>query len=168
MPQVPFESMPDDARLWVFGARAPLDEVDTPRLLRAVDLHLMTWTAHGAPLTCSREFLEDFFLVVAVDERASDASGCSIDGLFKVLQKIEDGIGTSMVGGGLIFFRDAGGFIHCVTRAEFGSMASLGDVGLDTKVFDLTITTAGDFRARFETTARKSWHVDLLPDQART
>ena len=36
MPQVAFDTLPDDARLWIFGARAPLDDVDAPRLLGAV------------------------------------------------------------------------------------------------------------------------------------
>jgi hypothetical protein len=167
VPLIPFDSMPDDARLWVFGARAPLDEVDAPRLLMAVDRYLATWKAHGTPLTCARDFRDEYFLVVAVDERASGASGCSIDGLFHALQEVEEGIGTSMVGGGLAFFRDGAGFVHGVTRAEFERMAARGDVDGETMVFDTTLTTAGDFRAGFERPARESWHASLLPDQAR-
>ena len=94
MPLVPFASLPDDARVWVFAAMAPLDEVDEPRLLAAVDGYLLTWKAHGAALTCAREFREEYFLAVGVDESASGASGCSVDGLFRVLKGIEDGIGT--------------------------------------------------------------------------
>jgi hypothetical protein len=164
---VPFDTLPDDSRLWVFAARAPLDEVDAPRLLGAVDGFLKTWTAHGAPLTCGREFLHEHFLVVAVDERTSNASGCSIDGLFKLLQQAEAGVGTSLVAGGQIFFRGPTGFVHSCSRAEFEHMAALGDVTGETVVFDTTVTSLGDFRARFEQPARASWHADLLPDQAR-
>lgn len=162
MPLVPFEKLPDDARVWVFAAQAPLDEVDEPRLLAAVDGFLITWKAHGAALTCAREFREEYFLAVGVDERASDASGCSIDGLFRVLQKIEEGIGTSMVAGGNVYFRDAGGLVLWCTRAQFELMARMGEVGPDTQVFDTTVTTAGDFRARFEKRAQESWHKSLL------
>lgn len=162
MPLVPFEKLPDDARVWVFAAQAPLDEVDEPRLLAAVDGFLITWKAHGAALTCAREFREEYFLAVGVDERASDASGCSIDGLFRVLQKIEEGIGTSMVAGGNVYFRDAGGLVLWCTRAQFELMAKMGEVGPDTQVFDTTVTTAGDFRARFEKRAQESWHKSLL------
>jgi hypothetical protein len=167
MPLVPFASLPDDARLWIFGARAPLDDVDAPRLLGAVDRFLKEWKAHGNPLTCGREFLEEYFLLVAVDERASDASGCSIDGLFRLLQQAEEGIGTSMVGGGNVYFRDQSGLVHCVSRGDFAVMGQDGDVTGDTPVFDTTLTTVGDFRARFERPARQSWHADLLPPQAR-
>jgi hypothetical protein len=162
MPLVNFEQMPDDARLWVFGSQTPLDEVDGPRLLTAVDLYLDAWKAHGTPLTCARELREDQFLVVAVDERASGASGCSIDGLFRVLQEIEKGIGTSMVGGGLVFFRDHAGFVHGCTRAEFTHMAAMGDVSAETRVFDTTLTTVGDYRAAFEKPARDGWQATLI------
>lgn len=167
MPLVALDTLPDDSRLWIFGARAPLDDVDAPRLLGAVDRFLKEWKAHGEPLTCAREFLEEYFLVVAVDERTSDASGCSIDGLFRLLQQAEEGIGTTMVGGGTVYFRDALGLVHCVPRADFAMMGQDGDVTGDTPVFDTTITSLGDFRARFERPARQSWHADLLPPQAR-
>lgn len=163
MPLVDFAALPDDARCWVFGARAPLDDVDAPRLLTGVDRFLKQWKAHGQPLVCAREFRDEYFLVVGVDERASGASGCSIDGLFRLLQEAEEGIGTSMVGGGLVYFRDAGGFVHCLTRTEFTVMAQDGDVGADTPVFDATVSTVGEYRARFEVPVRASWHASLLP-----
>jgi hypothetical protein len=166
VPIVPFESLPDDARCWVFGARAPLDEVDAPRLLGAVDGYLRTWKAHGAALTSAREFRDEHFLVVAVDERASDASGCSIDGLFRVLQEIEKGIGTSMVGGGLVHFRQ-GEFVLACTRAQFEAMAAAGEVSGETPVFDTTVMTVGAYRAAFERPARESWHSALLGAQTR-
>ena len=162
MPLVPFDQLPDDARCWVFAARAPVDDVDEPRLLSAVDGFLLTWKAHGNALTSGRLFRDEHFLVVGVDERAADASGCSIDGLFAVLQKIEEGIGTSMVGGGMIYFR-AGDLVLACTRAQFEAMAAMGEVDADVAVFDTTVTTVGDYRTRFERKARESWHAQLLP-----
>ena len=162
MPLVPFTSLPDDARCWVFAAAAPLDEVDTPRLLGAVDGFLLTWQAHGAPLTCGREFRDEHFLVIGVDERAADASGCSIDGLFRILQGMEDGIGTSMVVGGRVHFRGAEGMVFGCSRAEFEALAAEGAVTGETMVFDTTVSMVGDYRARFERRARESWQAALL------
>jgi hypothetical protein len=53
------------------------------------------------------------------------------------------------------------------TRAEFEAMARRGDVNGETLVFDTTVTSVRDFRARFEQPARESWHAQLLPAQAR-
>lgn len=163
MPLVPFSDLPDDARCWVFAADAPLDEVDSPRLLAAVDAYLLTWRAHGAPLTCAREFRDEHFLVVGVDERTADASGCSIDGLFRILQGMEEGIGTSMVVGGRVHFRGAEGMVFGCSRAEFGALAAAGDVTGETPVFDTTVTSVGAYRTGFEKPVRSSWQAALLP-----
>lgn len=162
MPLVPFEKLPDDARIWVFGAAAPIDEVDAPRLLAAVDAFLFDWKAHGHPLTCGRHWRDDHFLVVGVDQRTEGASGCSVDGLFRTLQSIEKGIGTSLVAGGLVFFRDEVGLVHALPRAVFERLAATGHVGSATTVFDQTITTVAEYNDRFVTTAGAGWHKTLL------
>jgi hypothetical protein len=163
MPLVNFAQLPDDARLWVFGAAAPVDDVDARKLLTAVDGFLAQWKAHGHPLTAAREWRDERFLVVGVDQRTEGASGCSIDGLFRTLQEIERGIGTSLVGGGRVYFRDPHGMVHAVTRTEFERMGRHGDVTGETPVFDTTVTTAGAYRAAFEHAARAGWHAALLP-----
>jgi hypothetical protein len=162
MPIVPFESLPDEARCWVFGARAPLDEIDAPRLMAPVDRYLKQWKAHGVPLTVGRIFRDEFFLVVAVDETNTDASGCSFDGLFRILVQAEEGIGTSMVGGGNVYFRDELDLVHCIPLPDFEFLASTGEVSADTTVFDTTVTTLGAYRERFERPARESWHAQLF------
>lgn len=162
MPIVPFDSLPADSRCWVFGARAPLDEVDAPRLMTVVDRFLKEWKAHGVPLTCGRVFRDEHFLVVAVDEASAGASGCSIDGLFRLLVQAEEGIGTSMVGGGNVYFRDEVGLVHCLPLPEFELLAAGGDLSPETTVFDTTVTTLEAYRERFERPARESWHAQLF------
>ncbi|MFI5312038.1 MAG: hypothetical protein ACHQQ3_12435 [Gemmatimonadales bacterium] len=162
MPLVEFASLPDDARVWVFGAAAPVDEVDEKKVLAATDAYLLQWNAHGHPLTCAREWRGERFLVIGVDQRSEGASGCSIDGLFRTLQGLDRAIGTALVGGGLVYFRDALGLVHSVSRAEFERLAATGAVTAVTPVFDTTVTTAGDYRARFERPAGGSWHATLM------
>ena len=80
MPRVVFESLPDDARVWVFGAANALDDRARERLLSAVDEYLDQWHAHGAALVCARDWRDDRFLAIGVDQSTAGASGCSIDG----------------------------------------------------------------------------------------
>jgi hypothetical protein len=162
MPIVPFDSLPDDARVWVFASDRPVTGDGATRLLAAVDNYLSRWAAHGMPLTCARDWREDHFLAVAVDQRDAHASGCSIDGLFRTLRSLESAIDASLVGGGQVHFRDAGGEIRAVPRDEFGGLAAAGRVSKATRVFDPTVATAGEWRERFETDAERSWHAALL------
>ncbi|MDA1082278.1 MAG: hypothetical protein O2973_11520 [Gemmatimonadetes bacterium] len=165
MPVIDFALLPDDARVWVFGASAPVDDIDGPKLLAAVDAFLLQWKAHGHPLTCARDWRDERFLAIGVDQQTEGASGCSIDGLFRTLHGLESAIGANMVGGGRVYFRDPLGLVHAVARAEFEAMARRGEVDGATVVFDTTLTTAGAYRASFEGPARAGWHEELLPER---
>jgi hypothetical protein len=162
MPLTTFDKLPDDARLWIFGAAAPVDDVDSVRLLAAVDAFLVQWKAHGHPLTAARDWRDERFLVIGVDQHTEGASGCSIDGLFRTLQELEQAIGSSLVGGGLVFFRGPGDLVCSLSRDEFEALSRRGGAGATTPVFDTTITTAGEYRAGFERPAAESWHKGLL------
>ena len=160
MPLLPFAALPNDARTWVFGATDPIHSDGEAMLLDSVDEWLGEWKAHGQPLTCGREWREGRFLVVGVDQRAAGASGCSIDALFHVLQTIQGGLGTSFLGGGRVFYRDAQDAVVCTDRTRLGEAPGISG---STPVFDTAITTAGEYRARFERPLSDSWHRELLP-----
>ena len=166
MPLTTFDTLPDDARVWIFGAAAPVDDIDAAKLLAAVDAFLLQWKAHGHPLTAARDWRDERFLAVGVDQRTEGASGCSIDGLFRTLQDLERAVGSSMLGGGLVFFRGPGDLVCALPREDFEALARRGGATGETNVFDTTITTAGDYRARFEVPASASWHKTLLPGAA--
>ena len=162
MPIVNFDTLPEDARVWVFGSDRPLDATAARRLLGVVDAHLAQWAAHGAPLTSARDWRDDRFLAVAVDQRTAGASGCSIDALFRQLQTLERELGISIVGGGRIFYRDSTGSVQSTDRTGFADLADHGSVGPETIVFDPTVTTLGAWRHGFERRASESWHGSLI------
>jgi hypothetical protein len=162
MPLTSFDKLPDDARVWIFGAAAPVDDIDSAKLLAAVDAFLVQWKAHGHPLTSAREWRDERFLVIGVDQHTEGASGCSIDGLFRTLQDLEQAVGSSLVGGGLVFFRGPGDLVCALARDDFEALSRRGGADGTTPVFDTTITTAGDYRVRFERPASDSWHKSLL------
>ena len=163
MPIVKFDALPDVARVWVFAAAAPVTGAAADVLFARVDEHLHQWRAHGAPLVCARDWRDDRFLAVGVDEAATDASGCSIDALFGALRGIEQQLGTSMVGNGTVYWRNADGDVLAADRAAFRAAGAAGQISQESMVFDTTVTTAGAWRTAFEKPARESWHARLLP-----
>jgi len=163
MPRVNFEALPDAARLWVFSAATPVMGAAAQSLLERVDRELDGWRAHGVPLVCARDWRDDRFLAIGVNEAATDASGCSIDAMFSALRAHEGVIGTTLVGNGAVYWRDASGTVQSVTRPVFRAIAADGAVSSDTPVFDTAITTASAWRTAFEKPARDSWHARLLP-----
>ena len=162
MPLVPFESPPSSARVWVFAGDRAVAGPAAERLLREVDAYLAQWTARGAPLTVGRDWRDDRFLTIAVDEADVGASGCSIDGLFRSLSALGPAIGASMIGTALVHYRDRSGAIRSVSREEFGEGAAHGEITTGTPVYDPSVTILEELRERFESTVGESWHAPLL------
>jgi hypothetical protein len=166
MPVVPFENLPDASRVWIFGSDRPLTEDATTTLLKGVDEHLANWKAHGEPLTVGSQFRDNRFLVIAVDQSTAGATGCSIDGLFRILQGLESKIGASLVGGGRVFYRDNHAAVQSTTRDQIGALVQSGAITKNTVVFDTSLTDLGAFRSGFEKRAKESWIKDLLGEIA--
>ncbi len=156
MPLVPFDQLPDSARLWVFASDQPLRGAPADTLLAAVDRFLAEWRAHGVPLRCGRDWRDDRFLAVAVDVDEENASGCSIDGLFRTFRQLETEIGSRLVGGGRVFYRGAGG-VEAASREEFVAQVKSGKISGDARVFDIGLTEAGKWRTAFEQPLSESW-----------
>ena len=161
MALVRFSELPDNARVWIFGSDKPVTGAAVDTLLAEVDSYLDQWKAHGFPLKAAREWRDDRFLIIGIDPTVEQASGCSIDGLFRALQQLQRTIGAQLVGGGRVFYRDASGATHSVGREEFSTLASSGKIGPKTPVFDTSLTQLDAWRSRFERPLAESWAAPL-------
>lgn len=170
MPAVPFDRMPDDARVWVFANPRPLASADADALLERVDAFLERWAAHGAPVVGARDFRHGHFLLIAANERATGVSGCSIDSLFHALAGVERELGTDLRRtSSYVFYRDAAGEVRAAERPVFRHMAAAGQVSEDTPVFDNTVATVGDLRSGgWEKRFGDAWHARAFPIGAAT
>ena len=169
MSLVPFDTLPDSARLWCFGADRDLAPEESEALREAISEFVEVWTAHDRRLSAGFEWTDDRFLVVGVDEALTEASGCSIDSLLRRLQSLEGQLSASLADGRLVWYRAPGGGVRSVTRADFRSLAAGGDVDAYTPVFDLSLTSVGELRTRgMERPASESWHSRYLAGQAGT
>ncbi len=158
MPRIPFDQLPPDARLWIFAADRSLSEHERERVLAEVDAFIEQWTAHGVPLRAGREVHHDRFVMVAVDERAAGASGCSVDALVRRMRQLQNTLGVDLVDNAPVLYRE-GKTITRVPRDQFAALAAAGTVTPATVVFDNTLTTVGDVQGgRWEVRAADAWH----------
>ena len=157
MPVIPIQKLPDDARIWIFGISPHLDEEQSSMVLSQIDTFLTGWAAHGSPITSGRELIEGTFLVIAID-RASEASGCSIDRMFSLLQKLESEYEVQILDPDRVFFRHGSGQPDMLSRAEFARKADPHTI-----VFDHLAERLGEVRSgHWERHVEDSWHSQLL------
>jgi hypothetical protein len=159
MPRTTFDTLPAEARLWIFAAERELAPRERDYLLTTVDEFLDRWQAHGHPLTSARDLRHNRFLLIAVDEASADASGCSIDALVRDIKRVEGALGLALVDHAPVLFRD-GEAIARVPRDQFSDLVRAGAVTPQTVVFNNALTRVGDVRdGRWEVPAAQSWHA---------
>lgn len=162
MPRVPFDELPEDARVWIFSAARPLTDGEQARLLTDVDQFIDQWGAHSVPLTAGRSLTYGQFLFVAVDQRAAGPSGCSVDALVRQMKLLQEEIGVELVNHAPVLYRRDTG-VERVSREDFAELAATGDISLQTTVFNNTLTSVGEVRAgRWEVPAADSWHATFF------
>lgn len=163
MSLAPLASLPGDSRVWCFGASERPSDATIAGLRASMEQFLQTWTAHRADLRAGFDWLHDRFLVIAVDESDVAASGCSIDALTGAVRRVEESGGVTLLDAAPIWYRDETGAIRQADRDEFRRLAGRGDVGPETRVFDVTVQALEDVRTgAWEVEAGRSWHARLL------
>lgn len=171
MSPTPLEELHDGSRVWLYGAHRPPEEAEATRLVDATRRFLAEWSAHGSRLRAGLDWRHDRFLLLAVDESRTAASGCSIDAVTDHLAELESELDLPLLDTSPVWFRDPGreGRIRTVSRSAFRRLAREGRVDGSTVVFDLTVDRLGDVREdRWEMPASEAWHASLLPTSDAT
>lgn len=74
-----FPNLPDSSRIWIYQNQSPISEESQRLIQEKLNYFVSEWAAHGAQLYGESVILEDYFIILSVDETKTSASGCSID-----------------------------------------------------------------------------------------
>lgn len=158
-----FASFPDDARLWVYAADAPLTEDDTAYLRRHIGSFLRDWSSHGRPVDGALHVYERQFIMLAATLVEGDISGCGIDASVHVIDEAAEARRIDWIPALHVIYRDGEGRVQHCPRGAFRSLAEQGVVTADTSVLDPSITTLEALRSgQFEQRAGASWHAQAF------
>jgi len=159
-------TLDDSARVWVHvtSRRMTLDEA------QAVQSHLdefvAGWQAHGASLKAQAAVVHGWMVLLAVDERPQQATGCSIDASVSALKQIAS-LHPSMVD--LDFF-DRMAVLHRsssetpwkrTSLSTFWAQRKAGLLDAAEQVFDTTVSTLGELKTRGVVPMGASWHAEM-------
>jgi hypothetical protein len=158
-PRFLFPKQPDDAALWIFAADRSLNDQEQERLLGSISDFLQSWTSHDRVVVAESVLLENRFLVVSAHIPGGDVSGCGIDKLVHAVEANAIGVAANLLPSIDIVYRDESGEIQSTSRSEFRSLVESGKVNSETRVFDTSVATVGQFRSGgLEHSAGSSWH----------
>ena len=158
----PFNEMPDFARLWIYQA----DRKFTPDERALIEAGLKQlceeWLAHGTPLKTSYKIEFNQFIILAVDERAAGASGCSIDSTVRLLQSLQSEVGIDFFDRQKVAFVQ-GEEIVLYPMPELKTLFENGILNGERITFNNALTSKGDWEQMWQIPAKASWLSRYLP-----
>ena len=158
---VDFNEMAASSRVWVYQAVRRFSEQEADYISSKLTGFLSNWQAHGQDLRASFLIKYDQFIVIAVDEGANMATGCSIDASVHLLQQLEKELHLELMNKMLISYRD-GSEIATISMQEFKEYISKQKVNAETIVFNNLVNSKAAFDSDWEISASRSWHARFL------
>lgn len=158
---VPFEQLPEDARIWIYQADRSLTEEEITGIKDRLDMFLNQWTVHGSNLRAGYEIRYKRFLVIGLDQNVNSASGCSIDASVHFIQQLEKEYNVILLDKMNVSYRQ-GDFIAYKPLADFKKMAKERAVSQNTIVFNNLVNTKEEYENYWEVPARDSWHARFM------
>ena len=162
---VPFNDMPGDARIWIYQADRPFAATERAAIENEMVHMCQEWSAHGTPLRSSFRIEYSLFVILAVDERAAGASGCSIDGTVRLLKDLQKRLGLDFFNRQVVATLE-GTTLRLHLASSLKTVFDSGALMPESVTFDNTLTTKADWEQRWQVMAKNSWLARFLPKPA--
>lgn len=158
---VPFESLPDSSRVWIYQANRSFTEQELQEISTKLDNFIERWTAHGANLEASYEIKYKRFITIALDQQINAATGCSIDASVQFIQQLEKEYEVDLLDKMNVSYKQ-GEFVAYKSLTDFRKMAKEKAVSPNTIVFNNLVNNKAEYLADWEVPASESWHKRFL------
>ena len=159
---VPFESLPDHARVWVYTSTRAFTNAEESWLNAELARFCNQWAAHQVPLHAGFQIAHHQFIVLAVDEQANGASGCSIDASVHALQQIQQHLGVDLFDRKqLAFFVNGAVVLYPMTQVA--ALINAGTLSGETLYFNHLAADLGSWRRNWLQRLDQSWLCRYLP-----
>ncbi|MFT2010395.1 hypothetical protein ACMA1I_17095 [Pontibacter sp. 13R65] len=153
---IPFDQLPTHARLWIYQANRPFTEKEQAEIKPMLQRFATEWSSHGTGLEASATLLHNQFLVLANNESATSASGCSIDKSVNFVREMEGHFQVSLFDRTQLAFLQEGE-VQLVPLSAIKDKVSAGEINENSLYFDTLVNNLGELQAAWPRPAGSSW-----------
>ena len=114
-----FSSLDPDSKVWIFQSTVKLKTKEEAFLKKELDLFLYQWKSHGNNLQADYILFKSHFIIISVDKFFFEASGCSLDKLFKKMKDLGSFLDKDFFQRDYIFFEFSDHKIQNLKIREF-------------------------------------------------
>ncbi len=161
---VPFTEIHDRARVWIYQAKRKFNSEEAKIISQALQAFTEGWLVHGSPMQASFDLRYDQFVILAADEQANAASGCSIDDSVRTLKKLGVELGIDFFDRSIVAFRK-GEHVFTLGSSDLKEKLKEGIWNQDSLVFNNLVGTKGDLNHAWLVPAASTWLSRYLPRQ---
>ena len=134
--------MHPESRMWFYGLQQPLTDAQAAVPRELMNDFVGQWKAHGAQLAAAYRLIGNQCLILAVDERQQQATGCSIDKSVHLLMEFGQQYGIDFFNRMLVFTADENG-IQAYTPTALKAALVGGQITPETPVMHTLAPTLG-------------------------
>lgn len=157
---IPFEQLPQNARVWVYPLNRDLNAEEQNLIAQKLKTFVESWEAHGHELKASYQIAFNRFIILAADEQYHAPSGCSIDNSVNAVKGIVRSAGLELADRGQVFFL-INNTIQGVVVTRLRKYLEEGKWNAGTPVFDTSVNTFDEL-GRNPVPAGNTWLVRYL------
>ncbi len=161
---VPFQSLPDYSRIWIYQANKKLDSKSVAILSETLKTFTEKWLVHGQPMHASFDIRFDRFVILAANEGINASSGCSIDSSVRTLKEVGHALQLDFFDRREVAFKN-GDDVLLLNISTLKNSLSKGDWNADTLVFQNLIAEKSQLDTAWIISAKASWLKRYLPHE---
>ena len=160
---VEFEELGDSSKIWIYQADRFITTSEVKVIEETLTAFCGQWTAHGQPLRTSFKIVHHYFIILGVDERYSNASGCSIDGSVHTLKALQQELNIDFFDRSRVAFL-INNEVKMYSIPDVKKFFSAREMDAKTLVFNSIITTKAELNTKWLVPAGESWIAKYLPN----
>lgn len=156
-----FKALSADSKIWIYQSNRSFQPNEIEDITRDLETFLNAWAAHGKDLKTSYLIKYKRFIIIAVDQSESSATGCSIDRMVHFIQSLEATYNVDLLDKMNVSYKH-GEYVAFKTLLDFKKMVKQKAVNADTIVFNNLVSTKQEFEEYWEVPIKESWHSRFL------
>ena len=114
-----FPNLDPDSKVWIFQSIIKLKHKEKVFLKKELDFFLHEWKSHGNELKADYILFKSHFIIISVDKFFFEASGCSLDKLFKKIKNLGSYLDKDFFQRDYIFFETLDEEIKSLKISDF-------------------------------------------------
>ncbi|WAC02800.1 ABC transporter ATPase [Lacinutrix neustonica] len=154
---VEFNTLPEESKMRIYQANRSFSETELEEIKDKLNTFITNWTAHGSDLQAGYEIRYKRFIILAINQEAQAATGCSIDASVRFIQQLEKEYQVDLMDKMNVSYKQ-GEYVAYKTLTDFRIMAKQKAVSKNTIVFNNLVTNIAEFNENWEVPASESWH----------